>query len=199
MARIKLIPEYEKKLKEFKEKLIKAQQFAEKLPCFSDFIIKNIITESPYNQFGFQYKTLKFDWQLTRNEYQSKTNRTIPNGIIYLPASNNSRTITNKDGEYGPIMLTTIYINSVSLFGYGTTIKAPSNIECYFFDTVNSTYYATDKELEYVLNSLVKWHKDSIVQNKKDQQLRKLKEAEKKLQLLKEEIVRQSEYVHELN
>jgi hypothetical protein len=183
MARIKLIPEYEKKLKEFKEKLIKAQQFAKKLPCFSDFIIKNIITESPYNQFGFQYKTLKLDWQLTRNEYDTKTGRTIP----------------NKEGEYGPIKLTRIYINAISLFGYGTTIQAPLNIECYFFDSVNSTYYITDKELEYVLNSLVKWHKDSIVQNKKDQQLKKLKEAEKRLQLLKEEIIRQSEYVHELN
>jgi hypothetical protein len=183
MAKIKLIPEYEKKLKEFKEKLIKAQQFAEKLPCFSDLIIKNIMTEESYSQFGFQYKTLILNWQPTRSEYDTKV----------------SRTITNKEGEYGPIMLTKIYINTVSLFGHGTTIKAPSNIECYFFDAINSTYYATDKELEYVLDSLVKWHKDSIVQNKKDQQLRKLKEAEKKLQLLKEEIVRQSEYVHELN
>jgi hypothetical protein len=199
MAKIKLIPEYEKKLKEFKEKLIKAQQFAEKLPCFSDFIIKNIIIEESYNQFGFQYKTLNSNWQLARSEYEFKTSTIISDGVICLPANNNSRTITNKEGEYGPIMLTKIYINTVSLFGHGTTIKAPSNIECYFFDAINSTYYATDKELEYVLDSLVKWHKDSIVQNKKDQQLRKLKEAEKKLQLLKEEIVRQSEYVHELN
>jgi hypothetical protein len=183
MAKIKLIPEYEKKLKEFKEKLIKAQQFAEKLPCFSDFIIKNIITESPYNQFGFQYKKLIFNWQPTRSEYQSKT----------------SSNITNKEGEYGPIMLTKIYINTISLFGYSTTVKAPSNIECYFFDSINSTYYATDKELEYVLDSLVEWHKKSLVQHKKDQQLQKLKEAEKRLQFLKEEIVKQNEYVHELN
>jgi hypothetical protein len=183
MAKIKLIPEYEKKLKEFKEKLIEAQQFAEKLPCFSDFIIKNIMIDKSYNEFGFQYKTLKLNWQLTRSEYQSKT----------------SRNITNKDGEYGPIMLTKIYINTISLFGYSTIIKAPSNIECYFFDSINSAYYATDKELEYVLDSLVDWHKKSLIQHKKDQQLQKLKEAEKRLQFLKEEIVKQSEYVHDLN
>jgi hypothetical protein len=199
MQTVKLIPEYEKKLKDFEKKLIKAQQFSEKLPCFSDFIIKNVITGERFVNLGLQYKTLKFSCNIQRTEYETKNNRTTLNRALCLPENNNSKTMHNKDAEHSPIMLTKICINTALLFGYGTSIKAPSNIECYLFDSVNSIYYATDEELEHVLDSLVEWYNDSMTENKKDQHVRKIKDAEKRLQLIEEEIARlkQSEYEHD--
>jgi hypothetical protein len=171
MAAIKLLPEYEMKLKQLKENMLKAQEFAEKLPCLAEYIIKHMICDAPYVNLGNKYKSIPLHWGVYRKEYSSES----------------SSKVTNMQGSYGPVVLTHVYINTYSLFGDNNNVEMPKDMTCYFFDKLNSVYYATDDQLESMLERLNDWYVASLITNKENQRISKIEKAERELQRLKDQ------------
>ena len=168
-----MIKQYEDELEALKKKMIGAEKFAERIPCFRQFILDNKIdgTEDSV-EFASSYKRIYFNWGLYRARFKSGT----------------SRTLTNYKGDYDKHLFTA-YINTLSLYGdYGRfgleKILEKSNV--FFFDGLNTTFYVEDEHIEEFLEALNEWYIEALAQlkqHKKDEEIRIL---ENKLAKLKE-------------
>lgn len=165
---------YEDELKSLKEKMEKAEIFANKIPLFKGKIIKEKLTgEEQYIEFGNRYKNMYLAWGINRSHYKSKSNCSI----------------TNYNGEYDKYLFT-VYINPLSLFGddiYETFGLEKIQNECkvFFYDNFNSKYYIEDEYIEEFLEKLNEWYINA--KNKLDDYRReqKIKELEEQLDELK--------------
>jgi len=165
---MKLIKEYQDKVDQLIEKLIKAQEFANKLPIFKDYIIKNEIIESNWNKLGDRYKSIYLSWGINRGRY----------------SSDSGRTVTNMKGEYDEI-LTNVYINSLNLYNrydkYGLDILKEL---VFFYDELNTTFYIKDEQLESFFEALNEWYLDAREEAKKDFDREKIEKLQKELERL---------------
>ena len=160
-----MIERYEKELKELKEKMIRAEAFADKIPCFRDFILNNKIkgTEG-FVEFASYYKNIPFNRMLTRARYISGT----------------SRSITNFRGEHDKYLFKA-YINRDSLFGVHESFgleRVLKESTVFFFDELNTSFYVEDEHIEGFLEALNNWYVLAVEQlkkQKKDEEINKLK------------------------
>lgn len=160
-----MIDQYKKELKELKQKMIGAEAFADKIPCFRDFIIKNKIDgKEEFRTFASYYKKIPFNWGLSRARYISGTRRNI----------------TNYDGEYDKYLFS-VYINPLSLFGEHERFRLDRVIEestVFFFDNLNTTFYVEDEHIEGFLEALNEWYVQAVEklrQYKADEEINELK------------------------
>ena len=160
-----MIDQYKKELKELEEKMIGAEAFADKIPCFRDFIIKNKIdgTED-FQTFASHYKKIPFNWELSRARYKSGARRYI----------------TNYSGEHDKYLFN-VYINPYSLFDEHISFGLERVIEestVFFFDKLNTTFYVEDEHIEGFLEALNNWYVQAVEklrQYKADKEIDELK------------------------
>ena len=122
----------------------KAEILAEKLPIFSERIIKEKLTgEEGYQNYGESYKKLYLGWGICRAHYSAA--RPL---------------IANYKGEPPRCALFGLYINILYLFnthekfGLAESVK---EVEVFFFDEMNSTFHVTDENIEALLEALNTW------------------------------------------
>ena len=174
--------EYLKELKQLKIKMIEAEKFAEKIPVFAGQILDYKYTGNEnWIKFGEKYKDTYFGWDINRGLYQSDT----------------SRNITNYTGKSYTEFLFNIYINCYSIFGHHHNFGLDSLVkknEVFFYDNLNSTFYATDEQVISLLDKLNNWYIDAkkenkvLFHNKKIEEATKQKEkSEKELKILLDE------------
>ena len=135
--------EYIKELAELKERMEGAEAFGERLPIFEEAIIKNKYdgTED-WIRFDDHYKGMPFPWGINRGRYKSDSRRTI----------------TNYRVEDYDTHLFNIYINPLALYDshnkHGLR-DILNKVDVFFFDTLNTTFYATDDQITPLLDELV--------------------------------------------
>lgn len=163
----KLRPEYQAELNELKDKMLSAQRFAEDFPAFADRILEYKFTEEFTGKVADTYKGMRFGWGINRYFYREVKN------------------ITNYMGELEPQYLWNIYINQAHLFGEGGYVDTgvrdiKNSVELFFFDQMNSTFYATDEQIISLLDALSEWFEKAKIINGD------YKKAKKKNDLLKQ-------------
>ena len=156
------------KIEKMKDKFELVEKFANKIPVCADYIIDNEIVEYEHNKIGDKYKSIWFTWGLNRGIYDNK-----------------SRTVTNCELDYDGKTLTNIYINTINIYdrsdSYGLE-KLADNI--FFYDKMNSTFYATDDELEPLLEALNDWYieaKELACEDNKKDKLEKLEKEKQRI------------------
>lgn len=163
-----MIKQYEKELKELKEKMIRAEAFAEKVPCFRDFILKNKITGTEgHTNFASYYKKISFNWGLSRARYISGTNRNVTN-------------YHRKHNKY----LFSVYINPLELFNENEYFGLERVLEestVFFFDKCNTTFYVEDEHIEGFLEALNNWYVDAVEELKRYKANREIEELKSRL------------------
>ena len=165
--------EYVKELEDLKTKMGKAEKFAGKIPVFSKDILENKYTgEEPHINFGKYYKEIYFAWGVTRGYYSS--------------AKDSKRTITNFRGDYAGYFFN-VYINTLTLYDLHENFglyESLEEVDIFFTDAMNSTFYITDENIENFLDTLCGWYKNAISKVKSfkiEQELDELKKTEQRL------------------
>jgi hypothetical protein len=160
----KLRPEYKQEMMDLEQKMLDAQEFAEQFPVFADRILQYKFSKDFTGEIHNLYKGLRFGWGIKRWFYREKQN------------------ITNYRGDFSPQYLWVIYINQVDIFGddyKDTDIGEISRIiDVFFFDHLNTTFYATDNQIMPLLDALADWYAESKVINDE------YRKEKKKLELL---------------
>lgn len=156
-----MIEEYKKELEDLEKQMINAEKFAEKLPIFSsDILCGKLQSDANYIKLGSTYKTVYFGWGIKRGLYKTGTNRTVTN---------------YKNDNYEEFLFN-IYINTLSMYDSHENLgldEICKNTPVFFYDCLNSTFYATDDQIVDLLEALVTWYDNAIKQigplNKKKQ------------------------------
>jgi len=166
---------YTKELEDLKEKMLKAEAFAKKLPIFADIILREKLTEDNNNmKFGYKYKDLHLAWGINRNIYASGSN--------IQP--------TNYKGKEFRGKLFCIYINTLSIYDshekFGLN-EVKDSTDVFHYDQSNSTFYVTDEQIEGLLETLVTWKKKAITELELFNKAAKIKELSEQLEKLKGE------------
>lgn len=163
-----MLEQYEKELKELKEKMTGAEAFAEKVPCFRDFIITNKIDGTEDSVcFATCYKKVSFAWGLHRSRYISGTSRNITN-------------YQRKHDKY----LFSVYINPLTLFNeheYFGLEKVLEESNVFFFDRLNTTFYVEDEHIEGFLESLNNWYVNAVEELKRYKANKEIEELKSRL------------------
>lgn len=136
---------YERELDSLRARMLKAMAFAEKVPLFKDHILVNKIAgEEAWTQFGTSYKKIPLRWGINRGLYSSCSRRTV----------------TNYAGDYSEY-LWNIYINTITLFDVHEEFgleEVIADLDLFFYDRFNTTFYATDEQIEPLLEALNDWY-----------------------------------------
>jgi hypothetical protein len=167
----KLREQYKKELKDLKEKMLKAESFAKKIPVFEDLIIENKYTEDRGSlDFGRQYKKIPLDWRIRRFSYKG----------------DRAKYICNYKGECNEHLFN-IYINTVSLFDEHNKFNLYDYIkdeDVFFIDRLNTTFYVRDCQIGDFLEKINNWYVEAIEKLKEFQKDKKIKELKKELDKL---------------
>ena len=168
-----MIKQYQDELKALKEKMVGAEKFAEKIPCFQQFILDNKLDGNEDSvKFASSYKRIYFSWGLHRSRFKSGTNRTI----------------TNYDGDYNKYLFS-VYINTLDLFDTHEKFGLEDVLEkstVFFFDRLNTTFYVEDAHIEGFLEALNDWYVEATAQLKQYKINEEISKLEKQLAKLKE-------------
>jgi hypothetical protein len=155
--------EYQKELDELKAKMEAAEELAEQLPYFKDLILREKLGVGSVH-LGKVYKGLYLDCGINRNKYNSEEGKNL----------------RNYEGDFKG-ELWSIYINTLSIYdshekyGLGKLVK-----EVFYYDVINTAFYAKTDELMSLLDALVEWKKEAMVQLKADTAIEELKNIEKR-------------------
>lgn len=162
----KMRKEYAAELKELSIKMGKAEAYAKKIPIFQEQIINRKLTGEEDNaSFGNSYKNIYLSWGISR--------------LFYSPGK---RSITNSHKSHEGYLFN-IYVNSYSLFNVNENFNLYcrlENINVFFKDTLNSTFYIEDKYIHDFLEALNDWYIKAL------KELDVFRLAERKSILLKE-------------
>lgn len=152
--------DYKKELEELENRMIASEEFAKKLPIFAEVIRKNKLNGTEeWAKYGSKYKDICLAWDINRGFY----------------ATSNRRTITNYTGVYSGYLFN-IYVNSYALFDLHNNFnlyESLKNVDIFFADTMNSTFYITDENIEPFLEALNIWY----LKARKEAKIFKLREA----------------------
>ena len=166
--------EYEKELKDLTYKMEKAEAFAKELPLFSkEILYDKLQSDALWIKFGSKYKGVYFDWGINRVAYETGT----------------IRTVTNYRGDAYKASLFCIYVNTLSMydsheeFGLG---EICDKVPLFFYDKLNTTFYATDSQIEELLNALADWHSNAIEELKAHNKAAKIEKLEAEILRLNE-------------
>lgn len=167
MKRSEIHPELLIKLKNTEEKYKKVTAFAAKLPLFSQHILRDELTGESYSRLTSWYKTLNLQWGVNWDVNVDLTNRGTP---------------LQKD----QIGLISVYINCYCLFPeecYDAAYAAlhNANIEAFYIDWMNSTFYFKPSEVEAGLEALHDWYLKMTSQIKDIQQAKRKAELQAEL------------------
>ncbi len=166
-----LLPEYKLELINIENKMLEAQLFAQRFPAFSEKIIRNKFTNDFTGEIASSYKGMYFGWGIKRYFYTKKEN------------------IINYKGDFSPQYLWNLYINEYSLFHDERTDTGLRNVanttEIFFFDQLNTTFYATDVQLMPLLDALSEWYEKAVVINNEFRKEKKKQNLMKQLEDLK--------------
>jgi hypothetical protein len=128
------------KAKEYKD----CTKFAALIPLFSKQILRDKVDGNNYVQLANIYKDTYFTWGINW-----QTNK----------GSNHPKKLPMPRG------LINIYINNIHMFGdevYGETTDSLNNltkeIECYYYDGLNSSFYFLPEQLEAGLDKINDWY-----------------------------------------
>jgi hypothetical protein len=160
----------QKELIRFEKRIGNIQAFADEMPePFKSRIINGMMTKEGWNHIGGSYKETPYDW-----------------GIIYGLFGDAGREITNYKKQHSPVWLFKLYINSYSLFKANVAINHTQAPPHFFFDHLNTSFYATTDQIIPLLDWINDWYiateeKMKITQKeeKKKQLLKQLKELER--------------------
>ena len=158
-------------------RMLEAEKFAERLPLFKDFILKNKINnKNMVAQLG----------EKVLDVYLGQAIRLYNYSEIYLG------TPTNYNGKPISIPLIVFYVNEYSMFGdnfYDEIIKdLDESVKdlVYFYDSINGKYYVTEENLEEFCNKLSIWYKLALAKNKQFVTQKKKEKLLKELKNLEE-------------
>ena len=155
-------------------KMLKAEEFAERLPLFKDYILKNKIYDIKRNRLPLGEKVL--------DVYFGQ--------MIYF--YNLGMELTNYKHNPIEIPLIVFYINRYSMFGddFYDNIDKDLNESVkdliYFYDSMNSKYYVTKENLEEFCSKLSIWYKLALAKNKQFVAQKKKEKLLKELKNLEE-------------
>ena len=138
---------YKKELEAMEAKMLESIAWAEKLPIFAEVIMKEKLTgKEDYCSYGEKYKNIWLRWGINRGFYSQR------------------RTITNcAPGSYEGFFFK-IYVNCYSLFSINSAdedfglYESLKNVDIFFIDHSNSTFYITDGNIENFLETLNDWY-----------------------------------------
>lgn len=166
--------EYEDELETLRIKMQKAEKFAEALPIFAERILEYKFTgDEDWLDFGNCYKKIPLGWGIKRGYYRNGSSRYLLN----YP----------KDAEYN-LPLFNIYVNSYSLFDCNENFnlyESFKDVEIFFIDYMNSTFYITDENIFPFLEALNAWYnvaKDELLKLNKEKEIADLKKRLEKLE-----------------
>ncbi len=168
--------EYVKELKDLKRKMIGAEKFANALPLFANTILKEKANYTDdFLNFGNRYKSLYLAWGIKRFKFSPESDREILNLIQPIKKT---------------IYLFNIYVNCYNLFGDDVYYTQARNnldeleVNVFFYDNLNSTFYATDKQIENLLEKLNDWYIEHSELIKKESNKKKIEEMKRELEKL---------------
>lgn len=168
---------YIDELETLKNKMIEAEKFAERLPLFKDYILKNKLSNrNSVSHLG----------ENVLDVYLGQTIRLYNYSEIYLG------TPTNYNGKPISIPLVVFCINKYSMFGddfYDEIIKDLNESVkdlVYFYDSINSKYYIAEENLEEFCDKLSIWYKLALAKNKQFVAQKKKEKLLKELKNLEE-------------
>ena len=167
---------YIDEIETIKNRMLEAEKFAERLPLFKDYILKNKINNrNNVSQLG----------EKVLDVYLGQAIRLYNYSETYLG------TPTNYNGKPISIPLIVFYVNKYSMFGdnfYDEIIKDLNESVkdlVYFYDSINSKYYIVEENIEEFCNKLSIWYslalaknKQFVAQKKKERLLKELKNLE---------------------
>ena len=157
-------------------RMLEAEEFANRLPLFKDFILKNKISnKNMVAQLG----------EKVLDVYLGQAIR------LYNYSENYPKTPTNYNGKPISIPLIVFYVNEYSMFGdnFYDEIRKDLNESVkdlvYFYDSINGKYYVTEENIEEFCNKLSIWYNlalyknnQFVAQKKKERLLKELKNLE---------------------
>ena len=156
-------------------RMLEAEEFAERLPLFKDYILKNKInTNHTISHLGEKVLDVYIGQEIRLCNY----------------SENFKGTPTNYNGKPISIPLVVFYINRYSMFDdyfYEEIIKElDESVEnlVYFYDSINSKYYVTEENLEEFCDKLSIWYNNAIEKNKQYSIEQKKIRLQKELDLL---------------
>ncbi len=168
---------YIDEIKTIKNKMIEAEKFAERLPLFKDYILKNKINNrNNVSHLGEEVLDVYLFHTIRLYNY-SETFNGAP---------------TNYNGKPISIPLVVFYINRYSMFGddFYDNIDKDLNESVkdlvYFYDSINGKYYVTEENLEEFCNKLSIWYKLALAKNKQFVAQKKKEKLLKELKNLEE-------------
>ena len=153
-------------------RMLEAEEFAERLPLFKDYILKNKIYDIKRNTLPLGEKVL--------DVYFGQ--------MIYF--YNLGMKLINYKHNPIEIPLIVFYINRYSMFGddFYDNIDKDLNESVkdliYFYDSINSKYYVTEENLEEFCSKLSIWYNNAIEKNKQYSIEQKKIRLQKELDLL---------------
>lgn len=156
-------------------KMLEAEEFAERLPLFKDYILKNKInTNHAISHLGEKVLDVYIGQAIRLCNY----------------SENFKGTPTNYNGTPIEIPLVVFYINRYSMFGddfydnIDKELDASVDDLVYFYDSINSKYYVTEENLEEFCSKLSIWYNNAIEKNKQYSIEQKKIRLQKELDLL---------------
>lgn len=153
-------------------RMLEAEEFAERLPLFKDYILKNKIYDIKRNTLPLGEKVL--------DVYFGQ--------MIYF--YNLGMELTNYKHNPIEIPLVVFYINRYSMFGddfydnIDKELDASVDDLVYFYDSINSKYYVAEENLEEFCSKLSIWYNNAIDKNKQYSIDKKKIRLQKELDLL---------------
>ena len=156
-------------------RMLEAEEFAERLPLFKDYILKNKInTNHTISHLGEKVLDVYINQAIRLCNY----------------SENFKGTPTNYNGKPISIPLVVFYINRYSMFGddfydnIDKELDASVDDLVYFYDSLNSKYYVTEENLEEFCSKLSIWYNNAIDKNKQYSIEQKKIRLQKELDLL---------------
>ena len=166
--------EYQKELDQLKAKMEAAEELAEQLPYFKDLILKKKLGVGSVH-LGRSYKKLYLDCEIRRFKYDSAKDETP----------------TNYEGDCKE-ELWFVYINTLSIYDshekYGLNKLAE---KVFYYDAINTTFYAKTEELIPLLDALVEWKDEALLLlagGRVEEDLKQIEEEEAILKKKKERL-----------
>ncbi len=161
--------EYKNELKELKKKMEAAERHAEKIPIFKDVIIKQKLSgEEKFAKYASRYKSVYFTWELSRGFYKKGVGLKMTNHPTH-----------DYSGYYFDL-----YINTLNLYGEHQEFglyQSLDNVNIYYTDKLNTTFYIEDEYIEDFLEALNNWYLKALEELKTLRARQKLEKAEKDL------------------
>lgn len=159
-------------------RMLEAEKFAERLPLFKDYILKNKLNnKNNVSHLGEEALDVYLLHTIRLYNYSGTFIKGTP---------------TNYNGKPISIPLVVFYINRYSMFGddFYDNIDKDLNESVkdlvYFYDSINGKYYVTEENLEEFCNKLSIWYKLALAKNKQFVAQKKKEKLLKELKNLEE-------------